>query len=241
MRQLDHRIDIVVGDKITTNLLLIAATIEHTRKLDNGTGARLAEVVEHVHREGKVGSTLRSQYACRSIARIVDEDGVVLAVPFERIGRIGYDGIERTSIELQRVVERVAQLDVEVVVVDVVKEHVDAAQVVGRGIDLLSEVLQLGIALPDGLGEFEQQGARTACRVIDLADVGIAHLGDACQHVAHLLGRKELSTRLARVAGIHLHQIFVGIAEGVDLVVFEVLAKPHVAHRNEHVGKELVA
>ena len=67
------------------------------------------------------------------------------------------------------------------------------------------------------------------------------YFGDACQHVAHLLGREELATRLARIAGIHLHQIFVGIAEGVDLVVFEVLAKLHVAHRDEHVGKELVA
>ena len=53
------------------------------------------------------------------------------------------------------------------------QEHVDTTEVVSRGIDLLTKVLQVGILSANGLGEFEQQRSATASRVVHLIDVGV--------------------------------------------------------------------
>ena len=137
--------------------------------------------------------------------------------------------------------QRVAQLDVELVVVDVVQEHVDAAQVVGGGVDFLSVVHQVGVVPSDGLGELEQQRATATCRVIDRTNLMPIGSSQTRQEFTHLLRGEELAARLACTTGIHGHQKLIGIAEGIDLVVQKVLAQIHVANLQEHLRHVPVA
>jgi RecA/RadA recombinase len=80
---------------------------------------------------------------------------------------------------VRRVDERVAVGDVELLVVDVVQEHVDAREVVGRQVDLLAVEALPHVVLAEHLGELQQQRARAARRVVDLVDLGLADDRDA--------------------------------------------------------------
>ena len=106
--------------------------------------------------------------------------------------------------------------DAEVGEVDVVQEHVEPAQVVGGQVDLLAEEATTHVLLAEHLRELQQQRARAASRIVDAVDALLAHDRDAGQHLADLLRREELATRLARVRGVHRHEVLVGAAEGVD-------------------------
>ena len=106
--------------------------------------------------------------------------------------------------------------DAEVGEVDVVQEHVDPAQVVSGQVDLLAEEPAAHILLTEHLRELQQQRARATGRVVDAVDARLAHDRDAGQHLADLLRREELTARLARVRGVHRHEVLVGVAEGVD-------------------------
>ena len=120
--------------------------------------------------------------------------------------------------------EGVAVGDVELFVVDVVQEHVDAAQVVGGEVHLLAVKALAHLVRPQHLGEFQQQGAGAAGRVVDLVDFGLAHHGEAGQQLGDFLRGIELAAGLAGGGGVHLHQVFVGVAEQVDAVVGETAA-----------------
>ena len=87
--------------------------------------------------EGEVGLRLGGEHARRSEAFVVDQGGVVAAFPFDGVRRIGDDGIEGLVITKLRIDQAIAQLDVELVVIDVVQEHVHPRQVVGGVVDLL--------------------------------------------------------------------------------------------------------
>ena len=65
--------------------------------------------------------------------------------------------------------QRIAQRNVEMVIVDIVQEHVDSAEVVGRLVDLLTEETLLHILFSNDFGHLHQQRTRTTGRVIDLA------------------------------------------------------------------------
>ena len=61
---------------------------------------------------------------------------------------------------MRRVGERVAVRDVEVLEVDVVEEHVDAGEVVGREVDLLTEVAPPDLLMiAEHRAELQQQAA----------------------------------------------------------------------------------
>ena len=112
--------------------------------------------------------------------------------------------------------------DVELLVVHIVQEHVDAAQVVGGEVDLLPVEALAHLVVAQHLDEVEQQGAGTAGRVVHLVDLGLADDGDARQQLGDFLRGVELAAGLAGGGGVHLHQVFVGVAEQVDGVVGEV-------------------
>jgi hypothetical protein len=97
------------------------------------------EIAESVENEGEVRLRLGGEHTCGGEAVIVDEGGIIAALPFDRIGRIGDDGIEGLVAEEVGISQGVAELDVELVVVDVVEEHVHPRQVVGGVVDLLPE------------------------------------------------------------------------------------------------------
>lgn len=89
--------------------------------------------------EGKIGFGFRCEYACGGKAVVVDQGGVVAAYPVDGIGRIGDDGIKGFAVFEFGVGQRVAQFDVEFVVIDVVQKHIHAGEVVGGVVDFLPE------------------------------------------------------------------------------------------------------
>lgn len=136
-RERDHRFDIVVVHQVLANLLLGPAAIENAGEADDGGAAFTGQVTQRVQHKGKVGFGFGCQYAGRRKALVVDQRGVVAADPLHRIGRVGDDGIEGFVVTEVRVDQGVAELDVELVVVDVVQEHVHPRQVVGGVVDFL--------------------------------------------------------------------------------------------------------
>ena len=172
--------------------------------------------MQHVHGEGQVSLGLGGQHARRSEARVIDESDVVLAHPLRRIGRVRDDRVERLIVPVGRFRQGVPQSDVKVREVDVVQEHVDAAQVVRRQVDLLAEILT-ATRRPEKLRELQQQRPRARARVVHARHVGAPIQGEGRENLCDLLGRVELAARLARARGIHGHQVLVGITEGIDL------------------------
>ena len=91
----------------------------------------------------------------------------------------------------------IPQRDVEVREVDVVQEHVDAAQVVRRQVDLLTKVLTAA-RRPEKLRELQEQGPRARARVVHASYIGAPVQREGCENLRNFLGRVELATRLTR-------------------------------------------
>ena len=83
--QLDYGVNIVVRHKIMSYFLLIATTIQYAWKLYDSSCTLLRKMPEHVHGESQIGCTLWCQNTGRSIALIIDKNGVILALPLKRI------------------------------------------------------------------------------------------------------------------------------------------------------------
>ena len=115
--------------------------------------------------------------------------------------------------------ERVSAGDAELVEVDVVQEHIDAAEVVGGGVYLLAEEALPDPVDPQYLCELEKQRARAARRVIHLVDARLAADDYAGQKLGDLLRREELSAGLAGVGGVHVHEVLVSVAKEVNVGV----------------------
>ena len=136
--------------------------------------------------------------------------------------------------------QRVSVRDVKFVVVNIVQEHVDTAEVVGRDIDLLPIKSLPDVAGAENFRRLQKQRTGTAGGVIDLVDLGLSGDGDARQKLGHLLRRKIFAAALARVGGVHAHEIFIGVTKGVDGVV-AVIAELHIAHAVHQLDQPLVA
>ena len=136
--------------------------------------------------------------------------------------------------------ERVAMGDVKLIVVDIVEEHIDAAQVVGSDIDLLPVKALPHMIAAQNLSRLEQQRTRTAGWVVDLVDLRFSVDGNARQQLRHLLRREVFAAALARVGGVHAHQVLISITESVDGVVL-IAAQLHIADAVHQLDKALVA
>ena len=121
-----------------------------------------------------------------------------------------------------RVEEGVAQGDVELFVADAVQEHVHAGQVVGRVIDLLPVETIFDMVFAERLLDLQQQGARSASRVVDLIDRILPQQGQPRDQLRHALRGEELAARFACVGGIVGDEELIGVAKEVDLVVCKV-------------------
>ncbi len=134
----------------------------------------------------------------------------------------------------------ISVLNVEMVVVDVVEKHIDATEVVGRDVDLLTVESLPYIVFSEDFCELEEEGTRTATRIVDLVDFGLSDGRDLCEEFAHFLGSVELSSRFSCIGGVHCHQVFVCIAEGVNGIV-GVVAESEVSNGIEEFDKLFVA
>ena len=240
VRKLDDAVDEVVVDQVFADLLFRAAAIHDAGEADDGRRAVGRQPRKAVHDERKVGLRFRGQHTGRRKARVVDERGVVAALPADGVGRIGYDGLKRLVVPVLGTDQRIAVGDVKFVVVNVVQEHIDAAEVVGRDIDLLPVKALPDVAGAENFCSLQKQGTGTAGGIIDLVDLGLSGDGNARQKFGHLLRRKIFAAALARIGGVHAHEIFIGIAKGVDGIV-AVITELHIAHAVHQLDQPLVA
>ncbi len=192
-RQGDHGLHIVVVDQVLTDLLLGPAAIEDAGEADDGGAAFAGEITQRMQHKSEIGLGFGSQHAGGGEALIVDQRGVFITLPLHRIGRIGDDGIERLFVAEVRFEQGVAQLHVELVVVDVVQEHVHTGQVVGGVVDLLAKEAFLddvGVEMFLGL---QKQRAGTAGRVVDFVDAGLLVHGQSGDQARDMLRGEELA------------------------------------------------
>ena len=136
--------------------------------------------------------------------------------------------------------QRILVGDIEFIKINIVQEHIDTAQVIGRQVDFLTEEALPDILFAQNLRRFQQQGAGAAGRVIDLVDLGLAHNGKAGQQLRNLLRSEELAAALARVGGIHTHQVLIRIAKRINRV-FLVFTELHRADAVQQLDKHCVA
>ena len=139
-----------------------------------------------------------------------------------------------------RIGQRVLTGNVEFVKFNVVQEHIDAAQVVRCDVDFLpKEAVAHGIP-SQHLFCLQQQRTGTAGRVIDLVDFLLAYRTQPGQQLRNIGRRKELATGLARIAGVHGHQVFIGIAKGINVMLFHI-AKVHIYHAVQQFNELFIA
>lgn len=238
--QLDHGVDVVVVDEVLADLAFCTTPVQHAGELDDRRGTVDRQPRQDVHRECEVSLRLRGEHTGRCEAGVVDQQRVGITVPLDGVGRVGHDRFERLIIPVRRVDEGVAVGEVELLVVDVVQEHVDAGEVVSGQVDFLAVEPLTHIAFTKDLVELQQQGPGTDSRVVDLVDLFFADDGDAGEKFGDFLGGVVLATGLACTGGVHLHEVLIGVAEQVDGVVFEV-AQREVTDRVEEFGELFVA
>ena len=155
-RQLNDGVDVVIVDQVFADFLFGSATVEHTGELDDSRRTVGRQPRKHVHRKGKVGFALRGQNTRRRESRVVNQQRIFIPDPFDRVRRIGDDALERFIVPMFRGKQRIAQCNIELFVVDIVQEHVDAAKIVGGNIDLLPIESLTHILLAEHFGEFQQ-------------------------------------------------------------------------------------
>lgn len=114
--------------------------------------------------------------------------------------------------------------NVELLVVHVVQEHVDACEVVGGQVDLLA-VEPTHVFLAENLRKLQKQRAGTGGRIVDLVYALLSPGGDVRQELGDFLRRLVLTAGLACAGGIHLHEVFVGVSEKIDRVLRELTAQ----------------
>ena len=118
--------------------------------------------------EGKVRLGSGRQDTRRGKAFIIDQRRVLRSYPRDGVGWVRHDSIEGLLLEMLGSEERIPQLDIKVVVIDPVEEHVHTRQIVGRQVDLLPvEAVLYPILLEETTG-LQEERARATRGVIDL-------------------------------------------------------------------------
>ena len=153
---MDHGIDEIAVDQILANLLLRAAAIHDTGEADDRCRTVRRQPSERVQDEGEVSFRRRCKHARRRKTRIIDEQRIFLSCPSNRIRRIGNDHLKRLERIMLRIGQRIAARNVEVIEIDVIQEHIDAAKIVRRDVDLLPVEAVSHILLAENFGKLQQ-------------------------------------------------------------------------------------
>ena len=195
--------------------------------------------MQGVQHKGEVGLGFWRQYAGGGKTVVVDQCRVIAANPFDRVRRVGDDGVERFVLSKMRFDQGVAKFDIELVIVDVVQKHIHPRQVVSGVVDLLAEEAlfnNMGVGVFFGL---QQQRAGAAGGIVDFVDAGLLVQGDLRNQPGDMGGSEKLATGFTRIGGVVANQELVGIAEQVDVVVFKI-AKVEPGHSFEYGRKAAV-
>ena len=143
---MDNAVDKVVVNQILANLLFRAAAIHDAREADDSRRTVGRQPCQRVHDKGQVRFGFRGQHTGRGETRVVNQDRVIIAFPFDRIGRVADNDLKGFLVPMLGRNQRILMRNIEFVKINIVQEHIDTAQVVGRQVDFLPEE-----ALPDVL------------------------------------------------------------------------------------------
>ena len=140
-----------------------------------------------------------------------------------------------------RIGQRVTKGDVELVIPHIMQEHIDAAKVIRRNIDLLTEKSVTHVFRAEYLGKLQQQGAGAAGRIINLVDRCFADGGYSGKKLRNLLWRIVFPAAFTCIGSIHAHEEFIGIAESVNGIVLIIAAEVHALNALQQFDQLFIA
>ncbi len=108
-----------------------------------------------MHDKGKVGLGLRCQNPSWRKPRVVYQKRIGIAIPLDGIWRIRHDGLKGLITPMHGMSQRIPMRDIELVVVDIMQEHIDATEVIGGDVYFLSVEAQTDVLLAENFGELE--------------------------------------------------------------------------------------
>ena len=178
----------------------------------------------------------------------MNQGRVIITLPLRRIRRVRHNRTKgllkiaaRTTAVL-RVNQSITVRNAEIIHRNTVQNHVHAAQVIGRQINLLTHKTQALRLLTQLTLELQQQRARTTRRVIhgtNLLGITAVH-GNLCQQLRNFLRSVVLAAALTRVRRVHAHQVLVGVAESIILAILVTLIQVHARHSVHELEQVLV-
>lgn len=235
-RELNNCVDEILVDEVLADFLFSAAAIHDAREADDSGGTARRKPGECVQDKSKVGLTFWSENAGWGETRVVNQQGIGVASPFDRVGRIGNDEFKRFVVPVRGIGERIVAGNIELVRSEVVQEHVDSAKIVSCDVNFLPEETEFDVFPAENFNGVQEQGAGAASRIVNLVDFRFVDGTEPREEFGDFSGRKELAAGLASVGGVHGHQIFVGVADSVNRVIVEI----HFSNAVENFNKALV-
>ena len=228
--QADHGVDVAVLEQFGSDAFLRSASEEDSMRQDDGHHAFRFQIVEAVEQEGEVGCGLGGEAVALETHIFAHR---VSGFPTKAEGRIGGDGVEARLLgrvllphHVPFVEQGVAVKDFELRVLHPVQQHVHAGEVVGGDILLLAEDLADGAArLVHLLAHAEDQRAGATGHVhhafqphfrASLRFLAVQR-DDGGEDVGHRLRGVELARLLAGPGGKLANQVFIGIAQRVNV------------------------
>lgn len=127
----------------------------------------------------------------------------------------------------------------ELVVIDVVQEHVHAGEVVGGVVDFLPEEAFFNNVFVKLFFRLQEQAARAASGVVNFVDFLLPVHRQPRNQFGDALRGEKFAAGFACVGSVVGNQVFVGIAKKVDVVVFKT-AEIEFRHAFEDGGKAFV-
>lgn len=226
--QADDGVDVTVFEEFGADAFFGAAAEEDAVRQDDGHDAFFLEEMEAVQEKSEIGGGFGRE------AVVFEADVFAEGVggfPAEAEGRIGDDGVEAGHFggvgfaeKIPIVLQGVAVMDFELGVFYSVEEHVHARQVVGGDVVFLS-VDFADAVLAHAFADVEEEGAGAAGEVENAVEVfplaGFGFLAvegdDGGEDAGDLLGGVEFAGFFAGAGGELADEVFVGVAERVDV------------------------
>lgn len=119
-------------------------------------------------------------------------------------------------------------------------KHIDTAEVVRCQIDFLTIKPLAHVFFAENFCELQKKRAAAASGIVYLIDFGFAHNGQLRQKFGNFLWGKVFAAAFARIACIHTHQEFIGVAKSVNRIIL-IVAKFHIADAVEQFDEFFIS
>ena len=138
-----------------------------------------------------------------------------------------------------RAEQGVLPYNAELIELDVMQEHIDAAEVVSGQVNLLTVEASLDIILAQHFFHLQQQRTGAAGGVIDLIDFRFADGAEAGQQLRNIGGSEILTAFFTCIGGVHSHQILIRIAEQVRVAALRGEQR-HLCHTVQQLYQDFI-